>query len=585
MAAMFSGSRLRQARSEARGGGLSAAALAARVGVSKAQILAYENGQRIPDPPRIRELATALGVRPLDLADRAGMASWQLAELRRASGLRASDLCQALQLTSYSYRRLETTGLSAEGIYGLSGRLASELGVSVQVLERHIAKVPGVLERVQQAQIPLTALVDSCLEPGSTGLPKEDDAAIKAAAAHYARSPRIITRILQQEIRTLREAHRKHAIAAATAHYGATAREQHRARQRMEGEQLHIRRTIEALPYRLDRFFRSQLSPQGWETLGQLHLLEGRTPPTGTCNLEAHCKELGPFVISERLPPGAGTAVACDITRDGQRHYTSFKPWYDALYPWVKESLGQFSKQLKTLADPPQAWLRQCLAQSDVVLFSFDGVLCRLFAHNPQSVSVHLAQAAHSLQLHTGLDGHETADPVAVLRSVVGGGSPEQIRELDGILTFYETEAARHAEPLPGAAQLLAVLSQGPWRMAVVTDHASSAVQAFLTHLHTDTARKPSLDVFGRNDPRLMKPHPHAVSRATQYLGSDRSRTVLIGESLADALAARAAGVQFIGIAAQRRQARMLMEAGAVNVVETLTALIAAASRINRVRS
>ncbi|MGW1673383.1 helix-turn-helix domain-containing protein [Streptomyces sp. NPDC002324] len=582
---MFSGAHLRQARSEAGGDGLSAAALAERVGVSKAQILAYENGHRTPDPPRIRELATALGVRPLELADRAEMASWQFAELRRASGLRASDLCQALKLTPYSYRRLETTGLCAEGTYGLSGRLASELGVSVQVLEKHIAKTPGVLERIEQAQAPLTVIVDSCLAPGSLTLPNEDDAAVKTVAAHYARSPRIITRILQQEIRTLRAAHLKQAIAAATAHYGATAREQHRARQRMNGEELHIRQSIAALPYRLDRFFRSQLSPQGWETLSQLHLMEGKFPPAGTHNPAVHEEELGPFVRRESPLPGPDTAAAYEITRDGQRHYTSFKAWYDAVYPWVKESLGQFAKQLETPSNPPQAWLRHCLAQSDVVLFSFDGVLCRLFAHNLRSVSVHLAQAAHSLQLRTDIGGHESADPVAMLRSFVDEGSPEKVRELDVILTSYETEAARHAEPLPGAAQLLAVLSQGPWRMAVVTDHASAAVRAFLTHLHTDPTRTPSLDVFGRNDPRLMKPHPHAVARATSHLGSERSRTVLIGESLADALAARAAGVQFIGIAAQRTQARMLMQAGAVNVVDTLTALIAAASRVNKVRS
>jgi phosphoglycolate phosphatase-like HAD superfamily hydrolase len=112
--------------------------------------------------------------------------------------------------------------------------------------------------------------------------------------------------------------------------------------------------------------------------------------------------------------------------------------------------------------------------------------------------------------------------------------------------------------------------------MAVVTDHASSAVEAFLSPLQTGRAAR-SLEVFGRpRDPRLMKPNPHAVALAASRLGGARSRTLLIGESVADALAARAAGVIFIGVAATRSRARMLREAGATRLVTTLSELATA---------
>ncbi|WP_165939168.1 helix-turn-helix domain-containing protein [Streptomyces sp. BK205] len=581
---MFSGARLRQARAEAQTGGLSAEELAERVGASKAQILAYENGQRVPDPPRIRQLAAALEIRPLELADQERMADWDLAELRRANGLRASDLCRELELKPHSYRRLERTGLSPESRYGMAVRLAGALGVSVQVLERHIANVPGVRQRLDQVREALTTLVGTHLAPGRADVPDPEDEAVKAVAVQYARSPSTVARILQQQIVTLREMHHRQATEAAAAYYGATPEDQDRARRRMENEAVRIQQLIATLPQRMDAFFRAQLSPHGWETLGQLHLARSDQAALAAARSTLFYEPLlAPFIRTQSIPQGAGRNTPYVLSRDAQRHYAAYKSWYGALYPWVEESLRQFEARLEAGEPSGQAWLRRCFAQSQTVLFSFDGVLCRLFADNVRSVSVHLTQAAHSLEL--GTDPVGSTDPVAVLRSVVDHGSPEQIRALDGILTSYETEAARRAEPLPGAAQLLGVLSQGPWRIAVVTDHASAAVQAFLTHLRPDAGGAPSLDVFGRpTDPRLMKPHPHAVSLATSVLGGDRSRTVLIGESLADALAARAAGVQFIGVAAQRSQARRLKEAGAVNVVDTLTTLIAAVSKLNGTR-
>jgi len=585
LAVMFSGARLRQARSKTSEGTLSAEELAEKVGASKAQILAYENGRRVPDPPRIRQLADALGVHPLELADQSDMQTWQLADLRRASGLRASDLCSELELKPHSYRRLETMGLTAEGHYGLSPRLAAALGVSMRVLERHIANTPAVRQRLDSVQGTLIALIETHLEPGRTDVPETEDQAVKEIAACYARSAPTVARVLRQETLTLREMRRRQATEAATAFYGPTVQEQRRARRRMESEEARINQLITSLPRRLDVFFRAQLAPGSWETLSQLHLARSR---------ERALAMISPALIQDatlapliRPLPGKNDKSGSGlygISREGQHHYLNFKHWYDVLYPWVDDSLRHF-EQRAAACDPPElAWLRQCFAQSQTVLFSFDGILCRLFADNLRSVSGHLAQAATGLQLNTDPSG--TADPVALLRSAVDQGSPEQVRELDGILTTYETAAARRAEPLPGAAQLLGALSRGPWRLAVVTDHATAAVQTFLTHLHPETGSAPQLGVFGRpTDPRLMKPHPHAISLATSRLGSDRSRTLLIGESLADALAARAAGVQFIGVATQRSHARMLREAGASNVVETLTTLLAAVSRIKDART
>ncbi|MGJ3558065.1 HAD hydrolase-like protein [Streptomyces sp. INA 01156] len=515
----------------------------------------------------------------MELANQSDIQTWQLADLRRANGLRASDLCSELGLKPHSYRRLETMGLTAEGRYGLSLRLAAALGVSMRALERRIANAPAVRQRLDSIRGTLTALIETHLEPGRTDVPEAEDGAVKEIAACYARSAPTVARILRQQTLMLREMRRRQATEAATAFYGPTAQEQQRARRRMESEEEQINQLITSLPQRLDAFFRAQLAPDSWETLSQLHLARSRERALAMISpVLAQDATLVP--LTRRLPRKTDESDPglYDISREGQRHYLTFKHWYNALYPWVDDSLRHFEQQT-AVCDPPElAWLRQRFAQSQTVLFSFDGILCQLFADNVRSVSGHWPSRQRPA---TEYRPEGTADPVALLRSAVDRGSPEQIRQLDGILTSYETAAARRAEPLPGAAQLLGALSRGPWRLAVVTDHATAAVQTFLTHLHPETDSAPQLGVFGRpTDPRLMKPHPHAIFLATSRLGGDRSRTLLIGDSLSDALAARAAGVQFIGVATQRSHARMLREAGAANVVETLTTLLAAVSRI-----
>ncbi|MHA4816114.1 helix-turn-helix domain-containing protein [Streptomyces aculeolatus] len=576
LAVMFDGDRLRRIRLAAHDRRrLTAEELAQAVGASKAQILAYENGLRVPDPPRIRALADALDVSPLELADQSGADEWDLAALRRATGLRASDLWQALGLKPHAYRRLETEGLTAEGRFGVVPQLASLLNVPVRVLENAIGNAPGVLRRLEEVSNPLSIVLTRYLEPSRLDLPQSDDALIRKVAALYRRPASTITKILAHEVLQLREMHRRRIVETANAYYGSTHDEQLRAKRRLRAEDHRITNAQVSLPQRVDMFFRSQLAPDHWKVLAKLHALRARrlTAREVLPALEDRAP-LGPFV----QPRASDGLKACEISREGQHHYAAFKAWYEVLYPQVHEELEAFEDLLAPGEPPILGHLQQRFAEAETVLFSFDGVLCRMFAGNMQAVSGHLAQAAHDLRLFTGPSS--PTDPVAMLRSVVEQGSEEQIRTLNGILTSYELNAAQRAEPLPGAAQLLAALSRGPWRMAVVTDHASVAVQSFLSHLAPAATSQLRLEVFGRpEDPRLMKPNPHAVALATSSLGSDRTRTLLIGESVADALAARAAGVQFIGVAATRSRARMLRDAGAARVVETLDTLITAVTR------
>ncbi|WP_329431488.1 helix-turn-helix transcriptional regulator [Streptomyces sp. NBC_01280] len=75
---------------------MTAEELAGAAGTTKAQILAYENGHRVPDPPRIKALARALHIHPRLLMNPEKRGNWAIADVRRGCGLRADDVVREL---------------------------------------------------------------------------------------------------------------------------------------------------------------------------------------------------------------------------------------------------------------------------------------------------------------------------------------------------------------------------------------------------------------------------------------------------------------------------------------------------------
>ncbi|MEU6409653.1 HAD hydrolase-like protein [Microbispora sp. NPDC046933] len=77
-------------------------------------------------------------------------------------------------------------------------------------------------------------------------------------------------------------------------------------------------------------------------------------------------------------------------------------------------------------------------------------------------------------------------------------------------------------------------------------------------------------------DPTLMKPHPHLVRRALVELAAVAERTVLVGDSLSDIEAAKAAAVLSVGYANKPGKAERFPAVGADVVVTRMSDLISA---------
>jgi HAD superfamily hydrolase (TIGR01509 family) len=217
--------------------------------------------------------------------------------------------------------------------------------------------------------------------------------------------------------------------------------------------------------------------------------------------------------------------------------------------------------------------LRELIEKARFVLFDFDGPICALFAgHKAERVAADLVSWLEGRGLRGLLtDGErESLDPHKVLRAVDRRhpGS-DLVAELEERLTQEELRAATSAMPTPYADPLVRTWTAVGARLAVATNNSPLVVREYLRTRGLAGCFDPH--VYGRTQAlHLLKPDPHCLNRALGALGADPAATLMIGDTPSDLVAARAAGVAFLGYARNGAKEKTLREAGAGLLVNSL---------------
>ncbi len=221
--------------------------------------------------------------------------------------------------------------------------------------------------------------------------------------------------------------------------------------------------------------------------------------------------------------------------------------------------------------------LTELVGSARVVLWDFDGPICRLFAgHSAAGVAGELVEWLASRGLHSLVTDTErdSLDPHLVLRAVDRRrpGS-DLVAELEERLTKEELRATSTAMPTAFADIVIQTWRARGARMAVTTNNSPRVVRAYLD----DRALTPCFapHIYGRTqDLHRLKPDPHCLNRALNAMGAAPAAALMIGDSPTDFQAARTAGVPFLGYARNARKAKLLTEAGAEYVVGSLWPLL-----------
>ncbi|MFF0386278.1 HAD family hydrolase [Streptomyces sp. NPDC004286] len=212
-----------------------------------------------------------------------------------------------------------------------------------------------------------------------------------------------------------------------------------------------------------------------------------------------------------------------------------------------------------------------------VVLWDFDGPICRLFArHRAERVAAGLVEWLAGRGLHGLLseDERDTLDPQVVLRAVDRRhpGS-DLVAELEERLTQDELLAAASALPTAYADPLIRTWTAVGSRLAVTTNNSPRVVRAYLAGRGLTGCFAPH--IYGRTaELRHLKPDPHCLERALAALGAAPGSALMIGDSPSDLVAADRAGVRFLGYAGGEQRAKQLRASGAETVLTSLEPLL-----------
>ncbi|MEU0115031.1 HAD family hydrolase [Streptomyces bobili] len=223
--------------------------------------------------------------------------------------------------------------------------------------------------------------------------------------------------------------------------------------------------------------------------------------------------------------------------------------------------------------------LRRRIRRARVVLWDFDGPICRLFAgHSAERVADGLVEWLEGRGLRGLLTEaeRESPDPHVVLHAVDRRhpGS-DLVAELEERLTQEEVRAAASAMPTAWADPLIRTWTAVGGRLAITTNNSPRVVTEYLDSRGLASCFAPH--VYGRTqDLHLLKPHPHCLNRALTAMGSAPGGALMIGDAPSDYRAAREAGVPFLGYARNSHKEKLLRDAGATTVVASLEVVLTA---------
>jgi HAD superfamily hydrolase (TIGR01509 family) len=116
----------------------------------------------------------------------------------------------------------------------------------------------------------------------------------------------------------------------------------------------------------------------------------------------------------------------------------------------------------------------------------------------------------------------------------------------------------------PGVRAMLAKLRL-EYKLAIATG-SSKVVLTHSTDLDFQSAFDISVTI---NDVRRGKPHPEQLVRAARLLRADRGRCLMVGDSIYDGMAAKSAGMDFVGVLTGFVPRKDLLAHGALAVLKS----------------
>lgn len=214
----------------------------------------------------------------------------------------------------------------------------------------------------------------------------------------------------------------------------------------------------------------------------------------------------------------------------------------------------------------------------DVVAFDLDGTLADTSGDLAAALNHALALAGRStldLDQVRSMVGHGTR--ALMRKGLAATGDVDEAlvdRSLPDLTGFYAANICRETTAAPGAGQALIDLRRLGIRTAICTNKPEHLTRALIDalgwHRHFDA-------IIGGDTLPFCKPAPEPLREAVARAGGGRA--AYVGDSITDALTARAADVPFVAVTFGFRD-RPVEELGAAAIIADFAELAEALERI-----
>jgi HAD superfamily hydrolase (TIGR01509 family) len=210
---------------------------------------------------------------------------------------------------------------------------------------------------------------------------------------------------------------------------------------------------------------------------------------------------------------------------------------------------------------------RAKIAPVPSLLFDLDGTLVdsvyqHVIAWRDALEAVHIDLPVWKIHRRIGMSGGLFVN--ALTRELDGALAPDVIEALPGLHADAFTRRFDSVRPLPGAAELLASLTEDGVAWAIATSGAERSARLSIELLGLPE----QTPLVTRDQVRHAKPDPDLFLAAADLLGADIADCVVVGDSVWDLLAAQRARALGVGLLSGGYGREELIYAGAYRVYE-----------------
>lgn len=207
------------------------------------------------------------------------------------------------------------------------------------------------------------------------------------------------------------------------------------------------------------------------------------------------------------------------------------------------------------------------------VIIDLDGTLLDTAADLADAVNLMLAELGRPVLPVSVVAAYVGKGAEVLVHRALGGGLDARVdaatheRGHHAFLRYYRETNGRHARAYEGVHEGLAAMRDKELRLACVTNKP----QAFADPLLERCGLRGAFDlVLGGDALSLKKPDPAPMRHAARALGVAPGEVVAIGDSVNDALAARAAGMAVLAVPYGYNEGRDVRSLEVDGIVETL---------------